>query len=726
VTPPLHDLLSKAGDKIPTMDPDAVRSQLQRILRSAAFSDAERGSRFLRFVVEAALDGRANEIKESVIGVEVLARSTSFDPKTDPIVRVEAGRLRARLSAYYESEGKGDSLLISLPKGRYVPDFAMRQTPKPQNAWRAGLLVTAGVLFGFAIAYVAALYHRRAPDSGKALRLTILPPENSSFESFAVSPDGRKLAFTAAFNGKLMLWVRWLDSLDAKPLPGTENAAYPFWSPDGRSIGFFALPHKLKTIPVAGGPSQDIADVILGRGGTWSPEGVIVFCPRPIGPLYQVAATGGSPKAVTSLDETRSEVFHGSPQFLPDGRHFLYLAASSRPGESSIRVGSLDSHNSKILLSADTSAEYAPMLPRHPGSLLLADHGALMAQPFDLGRLEATGERTVVAEQVRYRRWQKAGFSVSSAGVLLYQAGSAENRQFAWFDRQGKLLSTFGPSNDYGSFSLSPDDKRVAVQQYDDPDTALPTIWMMDLSRQGATSRFGSPDVGEADFSPVWSPDGGEVIFSRGDDQAMRLLRQPLNGGTARIVLDTKGPKFPTDWSYDGRFVAYNSQWPDYQYQHAWIVPVSSPNSREQPTTFSQHRYEEGSVYFPPTNGGQEPLWIAYASDETGRSEVYVRETSPGTRKWRVSTQGGLLPHWRRDGRELFYLAPDGTLMAVSVRRGATFEYGAPQGLFKTGFRPTLLNIWQNQYAVSANGQRFLLDRSTESGPSVITAVIPW
>jgi eukaryotic-like serine/threonine-protein kinase len=159
-----------------------------------------------------------------------------------------------------------------------------------------------------------------------------------------------------------MLWVRSLDSLEAKLLAGTENASYPFWSPDSQSIGFFALPRKLKTIPVAGGPAQDIADVVVGKGGSWSPAGIIVFCPRPIGPLYQVAATGGSPKPVTSLDETRGEVAHGYPQFLPDGRHFLYLAASFRPGQSSIRVGSLDSPASKVLLSADTSAECAPVL----------------------------------------------------------------------------------------------------------------------------------------------------------------------------------------------------------------------------------------------------------------------------------------------------------------------------------------------------------------------------
>jgi len=710
-----------------TMDPESVRAQLQRILRSSAFADAERGSRFLRFVVESALEGRIREIKESVIGVEAIGRSSSFDPKTDPIVRVEAGRLRARLRSYYESDGKGDPILIALPKGSYVPEFSERQTLKPSSAWHGVLLVTAGVLLGFVVAAGALVYLHRAADSGKVLRLTILPPENASFESFAVSPDGRKLAFTAVSHGKLMLWVRLLDSLEAKPLAGTENASYPFWSPDNESIGFFALPRKLKIIPVVGGPAQDVADVVLGRGATWSPEGVIVFCPRPVGPLYQVSATGGTPKPVSSLDNARAEISHGFPQFLPDGRHFLYFAASSRPGESSIRVGSLDSNTSKVLLSAETSAEYAPALRGHPAYLLLVDHGALMAQPFDLGRLQMNGERTVVVEQVHYHRWQKASISVSSNGVLLYQAGSAENQQFAWVDRKGKLLATVGPRNDYGSFSLSPDEKRLALQRYDDPDTMSPTIWMMDLSRKGAIFRLSDTGGAEAEFSPVWSPDSSEITFSRGDDRTMRLLRQPLNGGTARMVLDTEGPKFPTDWSSDGRFVAYNSQWPDYQYQHAWIAPLSPSNAREQPRPIFQHSYEEGSVYFSPAHAGQTSRWVVYASDETGRTEVYVREFPPGTHKWQVSNTGGLLPHWRRDGRELFYLTPDGAIMAVAVNPGATFEFGTPQELFGTGFRPTLLNIWQNQYAVSADGQKFLLDRQIpETTPNSITAVIPW
>jgi len=671
-----------------------VLAQLDRILASAAFADAGRASSFLRFVVERKLEGRDGEIKESVIAVEVLGRTPSFDSKSDPIVRVEAGRLRERLSSYYEAEGGADPVLISLPKGRYVPEFTERRP-------------------------------REASNNVGVLRLSILPPENASFESFAVSPDGRKLAFTAALNGTMMLWVRALDSVEAKPLAGTDNASWPFWSPDSLSIGFFA-PHKLKAVGISGGPARDIVDIIVGRAGAWSPEGVILFCPRPIGPLHQIPVAGVTPSPATSLDEARAEVAHGFPQFLPGGRQFLYLAASSRPGESSIRAGSLDSTGSKVLVRADTSAAYAPILRGHPASLLFVHDGVLMAQAFDSRRLELSGERMVVVPQVRHRRWRQSTFSVSTNGVLLYQ--DAEHRQFSWFDRQGKLLAAVGPQNDCLSFTLSPDERYVALHRHDDPDTVLPTIWVMDLSREGAVFRFTDTDVAQPEFTPVWSPDSSEILFSRGDERRMRLFRQALSGGTAQCVLDTEGPKFPSDWSSDGEFIAYTSQVPDYRYLHTWIVALSGQEERAKPRPFLQHSYQEFTAQFSPADAGESPRWLAYTSNETGRYEVYVRDFPEGRHKWQVSNQGGLQPHWRRDGRELFYLTLDGTLMSVSVNPGPDFEFGASQTLFRTGLRfLTLYTIWMNQYAVSRDGQRFLLNRSLpQTAHCAITAVIPW
>ena len=677
------------------MDAGRVRAQVDRILASAAFADAERARGFLRFVVERKLEGRTGEIKESVIAVEVLGRPSSFDSKSDPIVRVEAGRLRDRLNSYYEAEGGADPILISLPKGRYVPEFTERRP-------------------------------REASKSAGVLRLSILPPENASFDSFVVSPDGRKLAFTAPLNGRLMLWVRALDSLELKPLAGTDGASWPFWSPDSSTIAFF-VPNKLKAVEISGGPARDIADLVVGRGGAWSLEGVILFCPRPLGILYQVSAEGGVPTPVTSLDEAHAETTHGFPQFLPDGRQFLYLAASSRPGESSIRVGSLDSTSSKVLLSADTSAAYAPVLPGHPASLLFVHDGALMAQAFDWRHLELSGERTVIVPEVRYQRWNPARFSISTNGVLLYQGGCAEDHQLAWFDRQGANLSSVGPRNNYLSFSLSPDERYVALHRHEDPDTFLPTIWVMDLLRQSAVFRFTDADVAQPEFTPVWAPDSSEILFSRGDDRRMRLFRQALSGGTAKCVLDTEGPKFPTDWSSDGQFISYGSQVPDYRYMHTWIVALSGVEEAK-PRPFLQHSYEETTAQFSPAQPLEAPRWLAYTSYETGRYEVYVRDFPDGRHKWQVSHQGGVQPHWRRDGRELFYLTLDGTMMSVNLNGGTTFEFGPSEPLFRKDlpFLPRY-TIWMNQYAVSRDGQRFLLNCPVqETARGAITAVIPW
>ena len=255
----------------------------------------------------------------------------------------------------------------------------------------------------------------------------------------------------------------------------------------------------------------------------------------------------------------------------------------------------------------------------------------------------------------------------------------------------------------------------------------------MDLQREGAVFRFTDTGVGEPEFTPVWSGDGSELLFSRGDDRGMRLMRRALNGGVAKCILDTDGPKFPSDWSSDGRFIAYNSQVPDYQYMHIWIASVCASGQHdaaalEEPHPFLQHSYAEASACFSPADEGEAPRWIAYMSTETGRSEVYVVDFPAGHQKWQISNQGGLLPRWRRDGRELFYLTLDGTLTAVPVNLGATFEFGAPRALFATKvlFTPNY-KTWMNQYAVARDGQRFLLNRSvSENTPDSITAVVPW
>lgn len=714
------------------MEAERVRAQLDRILTGATFAEADRASRFLRFVVERKLEGRAAEIKESVVAVEVLGRSSLFDPRSDPIVRTEAGRLRARLNSYYAAEGKADEIQIVLPKGGYVPEFSQRQpVSHPGKGRHPALLLVCGAAMALVAVTPLLLYLRRPPAQNDTLRFSILPPRGALIESSVISPDGRRVAFTAISAGKKTLWVRDLESLEPKALAGAEDASYPFWSPDSHSLGFMTR-GKLKKIDISGGPAQVICDTGVAFGGTWSSGGVVVFPPR-IGSLYEVPAGGGTPKPVTSLDPARGEYSHQFPQFLPDNRHFLYYAISSRPGESSIRVGSLDSTSSKFILSADASAVYAPSPQGQTGFLLFLYRGALIAQRFAPQRLELSGGRIELAREI-FCAAGRADVSASETGVLTYQAASHKDRQLAWFDRQGKLLETVGSPNDYEAWSLSPDETRLAIQGSEPSAPGGNAIWVMDITR-AVPSRLSEAPIGfSALFFPIWSPDGSEILFSRGTDRGMSLQRQTLDGRTSVTALDTPGPKFSTDWSSDGNVVTYFTPWPDFKKYSIWIMRVGGNNPQQPPVPFLQGPYDVHSAYFSPAASGESPRWIAYTSDETGSEEVHVSSFPGADRKWRVSTEGGRQPHWRRDGRELFYLTQDGTLMAVEVKarvgkHGAVFDFVPPRPLFRTGVRPYVGHPSPppNSYAVGHDGQRFLINRVVSELPTTpITVATNW
>lgn len=286
------------------------------------------------------------------------------------------------------------------------------------------------------------------------------------------------------------------------------------------------------------------------------------------------------------------------------------------------------------------------------------------------------------------------------------------------------MLKTIGPPNAFSAFSLSRDEQYITAWADNDPATATTTVWLMDLSRDGALSRFSELGQEEAEFLPVWSPDSRELLFSRGDEHRMRLLRRALNGGTTQTILDSDGPKFPTDWSSDARFVAFNTQWPDYRDMHIWTMQL---NASSAPRAFAQHLYAELGASFSSAGSGERPRWMAYTSAETGRDEVYVRDFSSAGRKWTASTAGGWMPHWSRDGHELFYLDLEGNLMSVSVHAGHAPALGAPHTLFATDLRPTPIQTLMNQYAVSRDGRHFLLNtRTIESSPATITAVSGW
>ena len=545
---------------------------------------------------------------------------------------------------------------------------------RPRNRERLAWIVASVCLLGLlaALPFVIA-YLRRVPVDERVLRFSLLPPEKSTMAgtvpALALSPDGRRLAFVASSEGRDLLWVRSLDSLSAQALPGTEGAtgaSPPFWSPDGRFIGFFAG-GKLKKIDASGAPPQTLCDAGRGgRGGTWNRDGVIVFAVGGPGPLYRVSAAGGEPIPLTTLDQSRFET-HRWPSFLPDGRHFLHFVRSSQPESGGIYVGSLDSKETNRLLPTILNAAYAP-----PGFLLFFRNETLMAQRFDADGLQLTGEPFPVAEHVAYELGLGRGaFSVSENGVLAYRTGSGQIDQPLWFDRGGKQIGSLGEAGLYATLALSPDERRVAVDRID-PQTGTNDIWLFDLLR-GIPSRFTTDPAG--DSNPLWSPDGSRIVFSSNREGIWNLYQKIASGvGNEEVLLKSSEWKVPVDWSSDGQFILYEKVESKTK-RNLWVLPMSG---NRQPFPFLQTEFNEQQAQFSPDG-----KWIAYTSDESGAPEVYVQTFPASGGRWRVSTGGGSQPKWRRDGRELFYIAADRKLMAVDVKLGATFEAGVPKTLLE-------------------------------------------
>ena len=529
-----------------------------------------------------------------------------------------------------------------------------------------------------------------APNTG-VVRSSVLTPENLTLLSDSapiISPDGRALAFTGTdASGKVLLWIRALDSLDMRPLVGTEGATYPFWSPDSRSLGFFAG-GKLKKIEVSSGGGITLADAPSGRGGTWNREGLILFAPNNVLTmgLYSVPSAGGAiATSATTLDTSRNETGQRYPEFLPDGRHFLYM---SRGTSTAIYLGSVDSKETKKLVDTNFRAVFVP-----PGYLLYINNGALLAQAFDPKSLELSGEAAQVVADVGTVSGGYASFSASESGVLAYRTFGALSAQFAWFDRNGKNLGSVGESGSYTEFTLSPDEKRAAVKKAftagGDTD-----IWLLELSR-GIFSRL-SPDPSPKSEAH-WSPDGRQLTFRTVQKNRNGIYRRTLDTGEEELLLESASNETPTpkDWSRDGRFIV----WIDISTQQDLRLLPLFGDRKSKLLTETPSR-EERPQFSPDVR------WIAYNSDESGNWEVYVQPFPGPGEKVRISTNGGVQANWRADGRELFYQTLDGSLMAAPLKPGTKVEAGIPRPLFRT---PIVVDPVRHQYAVSADGQRFLV-----------------
>jgi serine/threonine protein kinase len=568
-----------------------------------------------------------------------------------------------------------------------------------------------------AMAALAFTVLRREPTATpRKIRFTIPLPEGNTFGSFAqagavaVSPDGRRLAFTAVPpGGRSALWVRDLDALTPRVLPGTEGAALPFWSPDSRFIGYFAG-GKIKRVDVSGGVSQTLCDAPYAYGGTWSSDGVILFSPDSSQSLMRVAASGGAPTSETTLES--GEIGHYWPSFLPDGRHYLLLIESEKTPSTEIHVGTLGKKEKRRLTAGESGALYAP-----PGYLLFVREGALTAQTFDARSLQLTGEPIPIAERVG--RMGGAGptrygpFSASSNGVLAYGAVAMVSSQLVWFDRRGQVLGIISPG-DYADPELSPDGKRVAVCR-DDPKTGTPDIWIMEISR-GTQSRLTFHPRWEV--YPVWSPDGSRIAFAWDKEGHTDIYLKPAGGGVEELLLKERRATYPLDWSRDGRLLLFSALDPKTG-SDLWLLPLEGSRT---PKPLLQTPFNEGEARISPDG-----RFFAYTSDESGRPEVYVRPLTSMAEHWQVSIQGGTKPEWRRDGKELFYLADDRRLMSLELKDGSGFDRSAPRPLFQTRAPRVDFPGFHSLYAVTPDGQRFLTVTEPEGRSSPpITVVLDW
>jgi Tol biopolymer transport system component len=577
---------------------------------------------------------------------------------------------------------------------------------RPRPGVRHLLPWTAAVLAIVAAATMA----RVAPQASKAevLRFSMAPPARTARATLA--PDGRRVMWLAQERGETRLFVQSLDSLAASEIDGTEGAQSAFWSPDSRSIGFFAG-GKLKRVAVSGGLPVTIAAAPFGLGGAWNRDGTIVFAPDRTGGLVRVRVEGGPPLAVTGLDRAGGETSHRWPVFLPDGRRFLYLSVGANRGSGVLHAGSLQSEDRVVLGHADSGAIYTP-----DGYLLFVLNGTLMAQRFDPGSLRLRDDPIAVARGTAQDPVDRSQyFSASDTGMLLYHSLSMPESRLMWFDRAGRTIGTAVVPGVYGDPSIAPDASSVAFARLD-PSSQTSDIWRVDLVR-GGLSRVTAANA--TVMRPVWSPRSDQILFTLRRNQMLEMYRVASTGGAEQLVQRSATNQIGSDWRVDSRFILYENSDPKTK-SDLWLLPQSGTQT---PVPYLRTPFNETRGRFSPDG-----RWVSYTSDESGTQDVYIQAFPPSTKKWQVSVRGGTQGIWRADGREILYLAQDRTLMAVPVRHaGSALELGAATPLFQVPDGRT----WDARfsYAVSPDGQRFLVNVATTDGPIhplSATAVVNW
>ena len=594
-----------------------------------------------------------------------------------------------------------------------------------RGAWQLAALV---LLLGLAAAYYLHFREPPPPPPDQTRRYTITAPGDFR-PGFAISPDGRYVVMAAAVDGKQQLWLQGTHAPHAEPIPSTDDGFFPFWSPDGHYIAFFA-DGKLKKVAAAGGPVLTLCDAVSGRGGSWSRDNVIIFSPNNSGVSIQsVPAMGGVP-----VDVIQTKGNQRFPVFLPDGRHFLYLR---RDDEKGIFVSSLDGTENRRVLADVSGAIFAPSAqPDSPGNLLFVRGTALMAVPFDPVTAQVTGQVFPVADGVALATPSSyLPASVSVDGALLYATGgnsATQINQIGWYDRSGKLLSLVSSPGAVSNPALSPDEKSVLLSRVNGNGA---DIWLHDLNR-GTESRVTTDS--SSNVTPFWSPKGDRIVFASNRTGVYNMYwKAPNSDQPEQLLLQNTLTDIPTQWAHDGRFIVYFELDPTTK-RDIWVLPVGAGTPDRKPVSFLQSEFDELFGQLSPDGH-----WMAFTSDRSGHREVYVRQFPSGDNKWPISIAGGQAPRWKGDGKELYYQADDGEMMAVAIQKSSpgakpSFESAVPVALFDTrmvsGVSVTpsqnLANTSvQFEYAVTADGKRFLINTisvaATASAQS-LTVVTNW
>jgi eukaryotic-like serine/threonine-protein kinase len=695
------------SNKLTSEQADAVRSALQSVISSSAFADSKQCKDFLRLVVERALAGDVEPLGERTVGAEALGRPADYETSNDAADRMRAAEVRKRLAQYYREAKQAQPVQIELTSDSYTPEFhwlsetrseaanARAATPTHGRGWRRSAVIAIVTLAGLVIVSVLLWLRHHRPAQQSVVRLSLGLPEGVTlqrnwhpFEEMALSPDGEMVAFSATdASGQSSLWIRSLSSTEARKMAQTEEALLPFWSPDSKFVGFWAG-SKLKKIPRSGGPPEVICSVAEIAQGAWGPNGTILFARAVNSPIDRVSPDGANATPATSL--LPGQVSHMWVQFLPDGRHFIYLARTnltSDDPQAKVYAQSLDGGAPVELL---TSQARAIAVPEY---LLFVQHQNLYAQRMNWKALRKIGEPLLVARNVAASPAYlgTSEFTASQNGVLIY--GTAEGSSFdqlRWYARDGSTIGSLDPVIDYQQFTLSPDTKHLALNSFHQHATG--SLWLIDLATDTTTPLTFDP---HAQSDPVWSPDSRYVAFNLlpngGTDPPFLVEKIEIGNQQPQLIYGDDLRHWVEDWSPDSRFLVTHDT------KTVSIIPLTG---HTKPQAVYSSSFLKDAFHL-----SLDGHLIAYGENRSGRWEVFVASFPSFQDIKQVSVAGGAQPRWRADGRELFFIDNEGKMMAATVERGLP-HVGVPKKLFDTGLIP---DPTINQYAVAGDGRKFLV-----------------